>query len=66
MSPVSQESSLSPSGRPPAGGETSDEALLLAVARNRDRNAFVQLFERYAARVKAYLMRGGAVANVAE
>lgn len=66
MSPVSQESSLSPSGRPPAGGETTDEALLLAVARNRDRNAFVQLFERYAARVKAYLMRGGAVANVAE
>jgi RNA polymerase sigma-70 factor (ECF subfamily) len=43
-----------------AGGTGSEDAdLILAVARG-DRAAFVRLFERYAVRIKAFLMRAGA------
>lgn len=38
---------------------SSDAALILATAR-ADRDAFVALFERYAGRVKAFMMRSGA------
>ncbi len=47
--------------------ETGDwNALLLAVARERDRNAFQRLFAHFAPRLKAYLMRLGASGAVAE
>lgn len=55
----------SPSTRPGPGG-SSDEALLAAVAERGDRAAFVALFERYAGRVKGYLIRSGATEGVAE
>lgn len=41
-------------------------ALIEAVARCRDRSAFVQIFEHFAPRVKAYLMRGGTSSQAAE
>ncbi len=43
-----------------------DAALIEAVARRRDRTAFARLFERYAGRVKAFLLRGGANETMAE
>lgn len=46
---------------PPDGlSEASDADLLRRVAVARDRAAFVALFDRFAARVKAFMMRGGA------
>ena len=46
---------------PPEGlSEASDADLLRRVAVARDRAAFVVLFDRFAARVKAFMMRGGA------
>ncbi len=44
----------------------TDEALLLAVAETRDKAAFVELFRRYAGRVKAFLVGSGAAADVAD
>lgn len=41
-------------------------ALLRRVAEKQDRDAFQRLFEHFAPRVKAYLMRGGASAQTAE
>lgn len=66
MASLSKETDRKPGGEPPGDGAPSDEALLLAVAGSRDRAAFVALFERYAARVKAYLMRGGTAEGTAE
>ena len=44
----------------------SDVDLMRRMARDEDREAFALLFTRYAGRVKAYLMRGGAPADVAD
>ncbi|HEV7337514.1 MAG TPA: sigma-70 family RNA polymerase sigma factor [Bosea sp. (in: a-proteobacteria)] len=41
-------------------------ALIAAIARSGDRDAFDQLFDYFAPRVKALLMRGGASAELAE
>lgn len=41
-------------------------ALIAAIARSGDRDAFDQLFDYFAPRVKALLMRGGAPAELAE
>ena len=53
---------------PPESGLAgrTDEALVAAVAERADRDAFAELFRRYAGRVKAMLMRSGAAADVAE
>ncbi|MGF1500179.1 MAG: sigma-70 family RNA polymerase sigma factor [Paracoccaceae bacterium] len=50
----------------PPGDAASDEALLAAVAARRDRVAFAQLFERYAGRIKGFLIRAGATEGLAE
>ncbi|HEX4177141.1 MAG TPA: sigma factor, partial [Rhizomicrobium sp.] len=50
--------------RPPEIAEM--DALLGRVARDRDRAAFAALFTHFAPRVKAYLLRLGAPAGVAE
>ena len=50
---------------PPDLDATSDADLILATSR-QDRSAFVQLFERYAGRVKAFVMRSGASPTDAE
>lgn len=42
------------------GAGAEDIALMLRIAQYRDRGAFAALFERYAGRVKAFLMSGGA------
>lgn len=42
------------------------EALVDRVAQQRDRSAFVQLFEHFAPRLKAFMLRGGADAETAE
>ncbi|MEN3952104.1 sigma-70 family RNA polymerase sigma factor [Iodidimonas sp. SYSU 1G8] len=42
------------------------EALVERVAQQRDRTAFVQLFEHFAPRLKAFMLRGGADAETAE
>lgn len=48
----------------PTSEELSD--MLLAVAREGDRQAFAVLFRHFAPRVKAYLMRGGSAEGLAE
>ena len=53
------------SASPPSGTAAADAELLLAVAA-RDRAAFVTLFERYAGRIKAFIMRGGTSAADAD
>jgi RNA polymerase sigma-70 factor (ECF subfamily) len=55
----------SPFERPDRAGEP-DERLIAAVAERRDRDAFVVLFERYAGRVKGFLMRAGEPEGAAE
>jgi len=53
--------------RPPVtavGGE--HDRLIEAVALRRDREAFARLFEHFAPRLKAYLMKAGAPAGAAE
>ncbi|MEM7744298.1 MAG: sigma-70 family RNA polymerase sigma factor [Pseudomonadota bacterium] len=37
----------------------SDETLIARIAEDRDRDAFAELFRRFAGRVKAFMMRGG-------
>lgn len=46
--------------------DPSDEALIERIAARRDRAAFGLLFERYGARIKGYMMRAGAGADLAE
>lgn len=41
-------------------GEADYDRLIQAVARDRDRDAFAALFDHFAPRLKAYLMRSGA------
>ena len=47
-------------------GDADYDRLILAVARNRDREAFAALFDHFAPRLKAYLMRSGAAAAAAD
>lgn len=49
----------------PADGP-ADETLLLRIGADRDREAFVAIFERYAGRIKGFLMRAGADAGTAD
>lgn len=44
----------------------TDEALVTAIARSADRTAFRELFQRYAGRIKGFLMKGGARGDQAE
>jgi RNA polymerase sigma factor (sigma-70 family) len=44
----------------PVAGEATAESLLAAVARDRDRAAFAQLFRLYGPRIKGYLGKRGA------
>ncbi|MGE4218754.1 MAG: sigma-70 family RNA polymerase sigma factor [Alphaproteobacteria bacterium] len=62
--PSGLETALQPEAMPVTPASPSD--LLVAVARNRDRAAFRQLFEHYAPRVKGYLRRQGCPDGVAE
>lgn len=48
------------------GEGPSDAALIAAIADRRDRRAFAVLFDRYAGRVKAMMIRSGAAAETAE
>lgn len=49
-----------------SGDQRSDEDLLAAIAVHRDRQAFARLFQCYAGRIKAFLMRAGAAGDEAE
>ena len=51
-------------GQAPA--DSPDEDLIAAIAGQRDRAAFSELFVRYAGRIKAFLMRAGAAADEAD
>ncbi len=49
--------------RPAANGGAaaeSDEALILRIAATRDKAAFTELFQRYAGRIRGFLVKGGA------
>ncbi|MEM8597418.1 MAG: sigma factor, partial [Pseudomonadota bacterium] len=46
--------------------EASDAMLLAAIAEDASRAAFVELFGRYAGRIKAFLLRSGAAHDEAE
>lgn len=47
-------------------GEADYDRLIEAVALRRDRDAFARLFEHFAPRLKAYLIKAGATAGAAE
>ncbi|MDI6624924.1 MAG: sigma-70 family RNA polymerase sigma factor [Brevundimonas sp.] len=47
-------------------GEADYDRLIQAVARDRDRDAFAALFDHFAPRLKAYLMRSGAAPAAAD
>ncbi|WP_332656852.1 sigma-70 family RNA polymerase sigma factor [Brevundimonas sp.] len=47
-------------------GDTEYDRLIQAVARDRDRDAFAALFDHFAPRLKAYLMRSGAAPAAAD
>ena len=49
---------------PPGSG--TDEALILAVASSRDKAAFRVIFDRYAGRVKGFMIRSGAASEEAD
>ncbi len=55
-----------PSGKRQRGMSESLDDLILAVGRRRDREAFARLFDHFAPRLKAYLMRLGADDSQAE
>ncbi len=57
--PLRRDEEPMPAALPDDLSEASDADLLALVAR-RDRDAFVALFDRFAARVKAFMMRRGA------
>ena len=46
--------------------EESDEKLIARIAGSRDRNAFTQLFRRFAGPVRGVLMKGGASVSEAD
>jgi RNA polymerase sigma-70 factor (ECF subfamily) len=50
----------------PAGGGADLDGLILAIARDADRQAFAALFRHFAPRLKSYLARTGLPANAAE
>lgn len=49
-----------------APANDSFEALLVAVGKTRDREAFIRLFNHFAPRLKSFLMKGGASPSQAE
>jgi RNA polymerase sigma-70 factor, ECF subfamily len=51
---------------PPPEEETASDAALIARIAARDRAAFERLFDRYAGRIRGYLMRSGASAQDAD
>ena len=58
-------------GRQRGGGPTDhgclpDEELIRRIAEHRDKAAFAQIFERYGARIKGYMIKGGAARDEAE
>lgn len=55
-----------PARRSPVTPEEDFDALVVAVARDRDRAAYARLFQHFAPRLKAWLMKGGASAVAAE
>ena len=55
-----------PSRASAPAGESRMEALLRAVATLRDRAAFAELFQHFAPRLKAFMMKGGADGDTAE
>ena len=62
--PLAMSRASSPGQRSPANGELAD--LLMRVAEVRDKTAFAQLFEHFGPRVKGFMMRKGADAELAE
>jgi RNA polymerase sigma-70 factor (ECF subfamily) len=62
IKPLGSMSKTPPTPAPPV----TFEDLLVAVGRNRDRDAFIRLFEHFAPRVKSFLMRGGFRADLAD
>lgn len=63
---------LQPDTKPTAGqtpdvaAAPSHEDLLVAVGKSGNRDAFIQLFEYYAPRLKSFLMKGGFAADTAD
>jgi RNA polymerase sigma-70 factor (ECF subfamily) len=54
-----------PAQQPPSPDTASDAELLAAIA-GRDKTAFAALFDRYAGRIKGFMMRSGASAQDAD
>lgn len=58
--------SAHPASRHAVSPSRAFDELVVRVGENRDRQAFAGLFDHYAPRIKALLMRGGASASAAE
>lgn len=52
--------------QPSDPGLADDNALVAAIAMRADRDAFAELFRRYAGRIKGFLIRGGLDAGLSE
>lgn len=50
----------------PASANAGFESHIKAIAENKDRESFVQLFEHFAPRVKSFLMKGGTPEDTAD
>ena len=59
-------SDISPARAGAVSNEAEHDRLIQAVARDRDREAFAALFDHFAPRLKAYLMRAGAAPAAAD
>ena len=59
-------SDIGPARAGAVSGDADYDRLIQAVARDRDRDAFAALFDHFAPRLKAYLMRAGAAPAAAD
>lgn len=50
----------------PVPNDAADETLLVSIGASKDRAAFKELFRRFAGRIKAFLIKGGAAPDQAE
>lgn len=53
-------------GAPASLSDAEDAALILRISQHRDKSAFAVLFQRYAGKIKAFMIRSGAAPELAD